>query len=142
MSPLLTEIIAWVRSQTIEPPDSLAPEDARRRDAATAARVLDDPANADFVELLAKLTVLRPPLDHRLAGPASHDYAQRRTGENGVFGALIFYRDLHAKLQRTDHDRRDRDDDDRDDDIRRDDGRYDGGGFLARWDANEDVAGR
>ncbi|MGH7020741.1 MAG: hypothetical protein ACREEY_12710, partial [Brevundimonas sp.] len=47
------------------------------------------------------MSVLRPALDPRLHGSASHDYAQRRTGANSLFAALIFYRDLADKLERT-----------------------------------------
>lgn len=103
MNALLTEIVKWVQSQTKEiDPDTPGVAD----DAATVRRVLNGPDGAAFLLFVAKLTVLRPATDPSLDGPASHDFAQRRTGENNIFAALVRYRDLADNLERKpDHDR-------------------------------------
>lgn len=104
MTPLLEAILPWVRSQTkmVDP----QPEDARGEDARMVRRVLSSDDGPALLALLARMSVLQPPLDPVLSGAASHDYAQRRTGANQLFAALIFYRDLADKLdERTDHDR-------------------------------------
>ncbi len=139
MTPLLDAILPWVRSQIAEPPETLADEDARRADAQLVRRVLTSEDGPAFLELLAKLSVLRPPLDPSLSGAASHDYAQRRTGENQLFAALIFYRDLADQLERTDHDRRRQSFD-----FGwggRDDANAGGGVDDERWDPSGTVAG-
>ncbi len=105
MSPLLEETLTWVRSQ-IRPADARDVQtEEMKLDAALVARMTQGDDGEAFLMLLAKMSVLRPSLDPRLAGAASHDYAQRRTGENQLFGALIHYRDLAEHLERTDHDR-------------------------------------
>lgn len=105
MSPLLAEVLTWVRSQIVGAPDDLPPDDQRRLDAALVARVLRTTDGAALLELLARMTVLKPPLDPSLAGAASHDFAQRRTGENGVFAGLVHYLDIHERLERIPSDR-------------------------------------
>lgn len=99
MTPLLDAILPWVRSQTV--PADPRPEDKRAEDAQLVKRVLSGEDGAAFLTLLARMSVLLPALDPNLHGPASHDYAQRRTGANQLFAALIFYRDLADKLERT-----------------------------------------
>lgn len=103
MTPLLDEILKWVRSQTKEL-DPAQPGFAE--DAAVVHRVLSGPDGEKFLAFLARLSVLRPALDPSLNGAASHDYAQRRTGENQFFAAIVRYRDLAETLERNpDHDR-------------------------------------
>lgn len=99
MTPLLDAILPWVRSQIVEADPR--PTDKQAADARMVKRVLSGDDGAAFLTLLANMSVLQPPLDPRLHGPASHDYAQRRTGANSLFAALIYYRDLADKLERT-----------------------------------------
>lgn len=109
MSPLVLMAMDWVRSQIIEPPEASVVGDDRRAEAALVHRVLTGPDGPALLELLAKTTVLRPAINPSLHGSASHDYAQRRTGENNVFAALIHLHDTHLKLtEGTFHDRSDR----------------------------------
>lgn len=109
MSPLVEMTMEWVRSQIVPPPEASMIGDERRREAALVHRILTGPDGPALLEILAKATVLRPALDPSLSGPASHDYAQRRTGENNVFATLIHLHDTHLKLQEeTAYDRSDR----------------------------------
>ncbi|MFC5374740.1 hypothetical protein ACFPIF_19445 [Brevundimonas faecalis] len=101
MTPLLDAVLPWVRSQTREADPR--PDDKRAEDARMVKRVLSGEDGAAFLTLMARMSVLQPPLDPALSGGASHDYAQRRTGANSLFAALIFYRDLADKLERTSH---------------------------------------
>lgn len=96
MTPLIEQAVEWVRSQTAP----IAPGQALPEDARLVRRVLSGEDGARLLEVLAKITVLRPSLDPRLSGPASHDFAQRRVGENNVFAALIRLRDLADELER------------------------------------------
>ena len=94
--------MAWVRSQ-LPDPGLRALTDQDRADASLAARMLRTADGEKLLEILARATVLRPPTDHRFSGPASHDFAQRRTGENAVFGVLVHLLDTHDHLTRKDH---------------------------------------
>lgn len=98
MSPLVEMAMGWVRSQIVDPPGADMIGDERRKEAAVVHRVLTGADGPALLEILAKTTVLRPALDPSLSGPASHDYAQRRTGENSVFATLIHLHDTHLKL--------------------------------------------
>lgn len=136
MTPLLDAILPWVRSQTREADPR--PDDKRADDARLVKRVLSGEDGAAFLTLLARMSVLQPPLDPALSGAPSHDYAQRRTGANSLFAALIFYRDLADQLERTlthgtDPDAR------RDADPDAGDERFTGADF---WDPQGLVAGR
>lgn len=101
MSPLVQQAMDWTRSQIVEPPEADTIGDERRAEAALVHRVISGPDGPALMEILAKITVLRPALDPRLSGSASHDYAQRRTGENNVFAALVHLHDTHLKQQGT-----------------------------------------
>lgn len=103
---LLEQVLAWTRSQ-LKPVELMTAEEkeAERPAALAAARVLKSDAGRELLTVIASFTVLRPALDPRLSGPASHDYAQRRAGENQVFAALIHLLDLAADLERTSRDR-------------------------------------
>jgi hypothetical protein len=100
VKPLIEHTLALVRSQTRRPTDADA---LQAEDAAVITRIVSGEDGDRLLEILAKLTVLRPALDPSLSGAASHDYAQRRTGENGVFAALIHLIDVHDHLTRKDH---------------------------------------
>lgn len=105
MKPLIEHAMGWARAGIVSP-DMMKPEllEAEREAAAVVARVLRGSEGEAFLEVMARLTVLRPPVDPGLNGPASHDFAQRRTGENSVFNALIHLLDTHDYLQkRKDH---------------------------------------
>lgn len=105
MNPLLAETLNWVRSSKPAVDEREAQSAQKRQDAAMVRRVLISEDGEAFLMLLARLSVLRPALDPALHGPASHDYAQRRTGANSVFAAVVHYLDLSDLNEGTTHDR-------------------------------------
>jgi len=105
VNPLIAHVRTWVSSQ-LPDPGARGVLDQDRLDAALMAKVMNGPDGLALLEVLARATVLRPPTDPRLSGAASHDFCQRRTGENAVFGVVVHLLDLHDHLQRTETDDR------------------------------------
>uniref|UniRef100_A0A6M3XBR7 Uncharacterized protein n=1 Tax=viral metagenome TaxID=1070528 RepID=A0A6M3XBR7_9ZZZZ len=113
MTDLLDEVCAWVRG------GSYAPEEARLTDAVMAedARLLAEAftgeAGRKRLMVFARLTVLRPPVDHRLPEGVRQAYAENRQGQDSIFAALVRYLDIHeANLRTQTDDRSDRPDTD------------------------------
>lgn len=100
MTDLLDEVCTWVRG------GSYVPDEARLTDAVMAddARLLGEAFTGEDgrkrLMVFARLTVLRPPVDHTLPPGAREAYAQLRQGQDSIFAALVRYLDLNAENQR------------------------------------------
>ena len=102
MTPLLQQTMDWVRSQ-LPQPGYRELTDQDKADAALAARMLRTHDGEQLLEIIARATVLRPATDPRFSGEAARDHAQRRTGENAIFGVLVHLLDTHDHLTRNDN---------------------------------------
>lgn len=105
---LLDEVCGWVRSGSRVDPETLAAMGAVSEDARKLAKVFMGDGGREALMILAKLTVLRPPVDVTL--PADHQpaYAHLRQGQDSIFAAVVHYLDIEQARQRKEtHDRYD-----------------------------------
>lgn len=105
MTDLLDEVMNWVRAGSYQNADdgivAVMSEDAR-----LLAQAFTGEEGRKRLMFFARLTVLRPPVNHTLPGAEATAYAQLRQGQDTVFAALVRYLDHHQKtLETLTHDR-------------------------------------
>lgn len=114
MTDLLDEVMGWARggSVTIEP--TVLANVGATEDARLLAEAFTGEDGRKRLMILARLTVLRAPVDHTLDPQAALLYAARRQGQDSIFAALVKYLDIHAEKEKQAHDDRSRKPDDPD----------------------------
>jgi len=105
MTDLLDEVMAWVRAGSAPPDTAVLTDTVMGDDARLLAAAFTGEDGRKRLMLLARLTVLRPPVDHRLPDGPRQAYAEMRSGQDSIFAAVVRYLDLHAENQRTSHER-------------------------------------
>lgn len=95
MTDLLDEVCDWVRggayvSDAARLTDAVMAEDAR-----LLADAFTGEAGRRRLMTFARMTVLRPPVDHSLPDGQREAYAQLRQGQDSIFAGLVRYLDLH-----------------------------------------------
>lgn len=107
MSDLLDEVCAWVRGGAYVSEEALLTDQVMGEDARLLAEAFTGEDGRKRLMVFARLTVLRPPVNHSLPMGEREAYAQLRQGQDTIFAALVRYLDLHAESQRspTDHER-------------------------------------
>lgn len=104
--PSLDDALRWVRSRQVGPDPTLGAElqAAGREDYDYRARAVFEafrtPAGQVALETLLRLTLLRAPVDHRLASDGEYlRFAQLRQGQNQAAAALLKYFDHGQTLE-------------------------------------------
>lgn len=102
MTDLLDEVCAWVRGGSVAPDSAHLTDTVMADDARLLGEAFTGEDGRRRLMIFARLTVLRPPVDHRLAGDGERlAYAQLRQGQDSIFAALVRYLDLHTENQRS-----------------------------------------
>lgn len=99
----LAEILGWVGSGHLAKDPRLTQVDQARydADARRLAALAETEDGRWLLELLADLTVRRPPVNHALTGADYLAYAQLRQGQDQVFAALGEYLNHADQLEKT-----------------------------------------
>lgn len=95
MTDLLDEVCAWVRGGSYVSEQSGALDTVLGEDARLLGEAFTGDEGRKRLMLFARLTVLRPPVQHDLPPGAREAYAQLRQGQDTIFAALVRYLDLH-----------------------------------------------
>lgn len=103
MTDLLDEVCAWVRggayvSDAARLTDAVMAEDAR-----LLAEAFTGETGRRRLMTFARMTVLRPPVNHALPSGEREAYAQLRQGQDSIFAGLVRYLDLHEDNLRASH---------------------------------------
>lgn len=106
MTDLLDEVCAWVRGGSYVTDAQKLTDAVMAEDARLLAEAYTGEAGRRRLMVFARLTVLRPPVNHTLPDGEAQAYAQMRQGQDSIFAALVRYLDLHQAHQRTDADDR------------------------------------
>lgn len=109
MTDLLEEVCAWVRGGSYVADAQRITDAVMGEDARLLAEAFTGDVGRRRLMVFARLTVLRPPVDHRLPDGEAQAYAQLRQGQDSIFAALVRYLDLHeANTRNPTDDRSDR----------------------------------
>lgn len=95
MTDLLDEVCAWVRGGAYVGEEARQLEPAMAEDARLLAEAFTGEAGRRRLMTFARMTVLRPPVDHSLPPGQREAYAQLRQGQDSIFAGLVRYLDLH-----------------------------------------------
>lgn len=106
MTDLLDEVCAWVRGGSYVSEEARVIDRALGEDARLLAEAFTGEDGRKRLMVFARLTVLRPPVNHSLPSGEREAYAQLRQGQDTIFAALVRYLDLHAENQRSPTDER------------------------------------
>lgn len=101
MTDLLDEVCAWVRGGAYVPEEARVTDQVMGEDARLLAEAFTGEDGRKRLMVFARLTVLRPPVNHALPSGEREAYAQLRQGQDTIFAALVRYLDLHADNQRS-----------------------------------------
>lgn len=108
MTDLLDEVCAWVRGGFYVSDEARLTDSVMAEDARLLAEAFTGEAGRRRLMVFARMTVLRPPVDHSLPAGPSQAYAQLRQGQDSIFAGLVRYLDLHeANLRNKTDDRSD-----------------------------------
>lgn len=106
MTDLLDEVCAWVRGGSYVSDEARLTDSAMAEDARLLAEAFTGEAGRRRLMVFARMTVLRPPVDHSLPAGPSQAYAQLRQGQDSIFAGLVRYLDLHEAHLRNKTDER------------------------------------
>lgn len=106
MTDLLDEVCAWVRGGSYVSDEARLTDAVMAEDARLLAEAFTGEAGRRRLMVFARMTVLRPPVDHTLNPGAREAYAQLRQGQDSIFAGLVRYLDLHDEHQRSQTDER------------------------------------
>lgn len=106
MTDLLDEVCDWVRGGSYVSDEARLTDSVMAEDARLLAEAFTGEAGRRRLMVFARLTVLRPPVDHRLPEGVRQAYAENRQGQDSIFAALVRYLDIHeANLRNQTDDR-------------------------------------
>lgn len=100
MTDLLDEVCGWVRGGSYVPDEAKVLDRVMGEDARLLGEAFTGEEGRKRLMIFARLTVLRPPVDHTLPPGAREAYAQLRQGQDSIFAALVRYLDLNTENQR------------------------------------------
>lgn len=106
MTDLLDEVCAWVRGGSYVSDEARLTDAVMAEDARLLAEAFTGEAGRRRLMVFARMSVLRPPVDHTLPPGTREAYAQLRQGQDSIFAGLVRYLDLHADHQRSQTDER------------------------------------
>ena len=106
MTDLLDEVCAWVRGGSYVSEEARVTDRVMAEDARLLAEAFTGEDGRKRLMIFARLTVLRPPVNHSLPSGEREAYAQLRQGQDTIFAALVRYLDLHAENKRSPTDER------------------------------------
>ncbi|MGR6533125.1 hypothetical protein [Brevundimonas sp. RM1] len=98
---LLDEVCDWVRGGSRVDAETLAAMTLHGEDARLIAEAFSGADGEKRLMILARMTVLRPPVDVTLPAGARDAYAQLRQGQDSIFAGVVRYLDIHTAQKRT-----------------------------------------
>ncbi|VTO14056.1 hypothetical protein [Brevundimonas vancanneytii] len=103
---LLDEVCDWVRGGSRVDEQTLAAMTLAAEDARLIAEAFSGSDGEKRLMILARMTVLRPPVDVTLPVGSRDAYAQLRQGQDSIFAGVVRYLDIHKAQKRNEENER------------------------------------
>ncbi|MCO8030122.1 hypothetical protein NI454_09175 [Brevundimonas diminuta] len=103
---LLDEVCDWVRGGSRVDEQTLAAMTLAAEDARLIAEAFSGSDGEKRLMILARMTVLRPPVDVTLPIGSRDAYAQLRQGQDSIFAGVVRYLDIHKAQKRNEENER------------------------------------